>query len=349
MERLRRLEFENRRQKQRIEEQENRLKEQASQDWSNNFTKQTTKVLNKGVKQALENTIDLRSLAEEAPKENDQECLRLMGIALGNLASAMNNSQALGAAALILDADPASQAIAYAALEAEIVERRLSEERSRALILNLPGGAAFVVDRNLRYLLAEGEALAIAGFKSEDFVGHTIFEVLPPELATYYEPMYRRALAGELFEHENNAHNRTYVSRGTPLRAKNGEIYAVLAVSYDITERKRAEVALRKSEQRLSLFVTARSWLCVSRKKNSVCCSMRSTKASASWRWLQTIRAKSPIYISARLIQRLSSIRGCQTSSAKQSANFCEILNNTGSAFSSTSGRQASQVGLKIM
>ncbi|MER3590405.1 MAG: histidine kinase, partial [Mastigocladus sp. ERB_26_1] len=60
---------------------------------------------------------------------------------------------------------------ANAALEAEITERRQTEERSRALISNLPGGAAFVVDRDLRYLLAEGEALAIAGFKPEDFVG----------------------------------------------------------------------------------------------------------------------------------------------------------------------------------
>ncbi|QSJ19143.1 hypothetical protein JYQ62_10645 [Nostoc sp. UHCC 0702] len=95
LERLRGLEFENRRQKQRIEELETRLKEQAEQKWNNTFTEQATKVLNKEVKQALENIIDLRSLAEEAPKENAQECLRLMGIALGNLASAMNNSQAL--------------------------------------------------------------------------------------------------------------------------------------------------------------------------------------------------------------------------------------------------------------
>ncbi|MUL35172.1 GAF domain-containing protein [Gloeocapsopsis dulcis] len=132
---------------------------------------------------------------------------------------------------------------ANAALAAKVEEHRQAEDQARALISNLPGGAAFVVDRNLRYLLAEGEALAIAGFKPEDLVGKTIFEVLPPDLAASYEVLYRQALAGEPFEHEHHAHDRFYISRGKPLRSANGEVYAVLVVSYDITERRQAEAA----------------------------------------------------------------------------------------------------------
>ncbi|BAY17642.1 multi-sensor hybrid histidine kinase [Anabaenopsis circularis NIES-21] len=162
-------------------------------------------------------------------------------------------------AALLKERQTQELQAANAAKTAQIVECKLTEESLRALISNLPGGAVFVVDQNLRYLVAEGEALAIAGFQREDFVGRTIFEVLPSELATYYEPRYRQALAGEGFEHEHNAHDRSYISRLTPLRAENGEIYAVLAISYDITERKRAEVALRESEARFRAFVTASS------------------------------------------------------------------------------------------
>lgn len=72
-----------------------------------------------------------------------------------------------------------------------------SETRLRKVAANLPNGAAFIVDHELRYLLAEGEALSHAGFTPGDLVGKTLWEALDPELATQYEPYYRQALAGE--------------------------------------------------------------------------------------------------------------------------------------------------------
>ena len=148
-----------------------------------------------------------------------------------------------------------------AQLEIEISNRKLSEaqareseERLRVMIENLPGGAVFVVDQNLRYLFAEGEALSIAGFKPEDLVGHRISEAMPPELVPKYEALYRSCLAGESFEYEHNAHGRSYISRGTPISSSNGEIYAVLAVSYDITDRKQLEAALRESEAKYRML-----------------------------------------------------------------------------------------------
>ncbi|OKH37822.1 hypothetical protein NIES2119_11745 [[Phormidium ambiguum] IAM M-71] len=130
-----------------------------------------------------------------------------------------------------------------------------SEAILRAMIENLPGGAAFVVDSDLRYRLAEGEALSAAGFQPEDLVGRTIFEVLPSELAASYEVQYRKALAGDRFEVEHQAYNRFYISRGTPLRSANGEVYGVLVVSYDITDRKQADRALRESEARQAFLL----------------------------------------------------------------------------------------------
>lgn len=132
---------------------------------------------------------------------------------------------------------------------------RDSEGRLRALVENLPGGAVFIVDKDLRYVVAQGEALAAAGFAAAALVGRTIFEALPPELAADYETKFRQALNGEPFEHEHEAHKRAYISRGVPLRSAGGEVYAALAVSYDITERKRIESLLDKQKRALEMVV----------------------------------------------------------------------------------------------
>ncbi|MBE9003040.1 hypothetical protein IQ274_33930 [Nostoc sp. LEGE 12447] len=136
MESLRQLEAENQQLKQRIQDLENAVEQRPSQQWGNTMTQQATKALNKKVKQALEKTIDLRSLAVEPPKENAQECLRLMGIALKNLASAMNNTQALEAAAIILGSEPTPSAIAYRAEQLEMLPQAVSDIRQ---VLAKPG------------------------------------------------------------------------------------------------------------------------------------------------------------------------------------------------------------------
>ncbi|MFN6567941.1 hypothetical protein [Dendronalium sp. ChiSLP03b] len=136
LEGLRQLELENQRLQRRIQELENAVQERPAQEWGNTLTKQATKALNKQVKQALDKTIDLRSLAVEPPKENAQECLRLMGIALGNLASAMNNTKALEAAALILGSEPTPIAIAYRAEQLQLLPQAVSDIRA---VLSKPG------------------------------------------------------------------------------------------------------------------------------------------------------------------------------------------------------------------
>lgn len=136
MEGLRKLEIENQQLQQRIQELEHAVQQHPVQQWGNTMTQQATKALNKQVKQALEKTIDLRSLAAESPKENAQECLRLMGMALKILASAMNNTQALEAAAIILGSEPTPSAIAYRAEQLEMLPQAVSDIRR---VLAQPG------------------------------------------------------------------------------------------------------------------------------------------------------------------------------------------------------------------
>ena len=129
MEGLRKLSIENQQLYQRIGELEHALIEHPSQQWGNTMRQQATIVLNKQVKEALEKTIDLRSLAAEPPKENATECLRLMGMALKNLSVAMNNTQALVAAAIILGTSPTPEAIATRTEQLQLLPVAISEIR----------------------------------------------------------------------------------------------------------------------------------------------------------------------------------------------------------------------------
>ncbi|WP_193200667.1 hypothetical protein [Nostoc sp. MG11] len=138
MEGLRKLEAENQQLKERIQELEHAVQERPQEQWENTLTQQATKALNKEVKRSLEKTIDLRSLATEPPKENAQECLRLMGMALKQIASAMNNTQALEAAAIILGSDPTPiamvedppSAIALRAEQLQLLPQAVSDIRT---------------------------------------------------------------------------------------------------------------------------------------------------------------------------------------------------------------------------
>jgi len=132
-----------------------------------------------------------------------------------------------------------------------------SEARWRALVENLPGGAVFVVDRDLRYVLAAGEALTVAGVSAADMIGSRVRAAVPPERAELHAAHYERALAGETFEIEHQDRGRYYLTRGVPLRDAAGVIYGALAVSYDISSRREAEDRLRSASTQLDAVLTA--------------------------------------------------------------------------------------------
>ncbi|MBE9037654.1 hypothetical protein [aff. Roholtiella sp. LEGE 12411] len=153
MENLRSLEIENQQLQQRVQELEKALLNRPGQEWSNTFTKQAEKVLNQEVKKSLLMAegreliqdaplllcsgvpaplfapYDLHHLAK-SPPENAHECLRLMGMALGVLATSTNNIQALSSAAILLGVNPTFEAIALRIEEEQMLMKAITDIRT---------------------------------------------------------------------------------------------------------------------------------------------------------------------------------------------------------------------------
>lgn len=122
----------------------------------------------------------------------------------------------------------------------------------RTLAKNFPNGAVVLFDFNLRYLLVEGEELILVGVSNQEIVGKTIWEILPEETCAILEPIYRQALAGETTLTEIPNNNYIYSMYALPVKNEQGEIFAGMVMTQNITERKRVEAELQKSHQSLT-------------------------------------------------------------------------------------------------
>ena len=128
------------------------------------------------------------------------------------------------------------------------LELAQSEERYRALAEHLPGGAVFVVDRELRYTMAAGEALADLGLSPADFVGSEVANVAS---TSGHVERFQQALAGHRFEDQHSESGRHFLTRGVPLLDGGGTVSGALAVSFDVTERHAAQAELEKAKAKL--------------------------------------------------------------------------------------------------
>lgn len=136
---------------------------------------------------------------------------------------------------------------------------RESEAKMTSVLENTTA-IIYIKDRQGRFLFVNKQFERQFGINRERMLGKTPHELFPPELADEYLKNDLKAFEAktpmefdETVAHDDRIHS--YISIKFPLFDAAGNAYAVCGISTDITERKRTEDALRKSENKYKILL----------------------------------------------------------------------------------------------
>jgi len=168
----------------------------------------------------------------------------------------------------LVDAD--GQVYGVGAISHDITERRRAEEavqRSEALlraVTNNTPDPIFLKDCDCRLLFANPATLRAIGKPAAEVIGKTDEEFYDePEVGRAITANDRRIIESGRDEAVEEAipgsdgTTRIFLSMKSPFRDAQGQIIGIAGVARDITERKRAEESLRKSEQEFRTLTEA--------------------------------------------------------------------------------------------
>jgi diguanylate cyclase (GGDEF)-like protein/PAS domain S-box-containing protein len=128
-----------------------------------------------------------------------------------------------------------------------------ADQAAAAALRELPEALIFVFDRELRFLVTAGQALARLGDPESCRPGRPIAGAFPADVWEQAEPLLRSALAGETRSREiwTAGERHCVMIDAGPLRVDDigdgaGEVAGGVAVVLDITARRQAELVARR-------------------------------------------------------------------------------------------------------
>lgn len=152
--------------------------------------------------------------------------------------------------------------------ERKKIERQLrkSQQLYSEMARNFPEGIIGVLDRDMRYLFAEGEDLLKFGYKDGNVKGRHIFDDIGGHSLSEYENLLEHVYNGEKVKFDIEIESRAYSITAVPLTIDSSEVNEALVVIRNITHRKKVEKDLVKTlekERELNMlksrFVTTAS------------------------------------------------------------------------------------------
>jgi len=148
----------------------------------------------------------------------------------------------------------------------EITERKTTERQlaEQARLLDLTNDAIFISDMRKRIIFWNRGAKELYGYSAEEALGKVAQELLCTEFPESIERIRKKLVrdhrwSGELVHRCKDGSKVVVMSRWSLDRDERGKPMSILETNTDITARKKAEAALRRSKQLLELRVRART------------------------------------------------------------------------------------------
>lgn len=110
---------------------------------------------------------------------------------------------------------------------------------------HFPSGSVTVLDRDRRYVVAQGQILPRLGLAPDRLVGQRLHDIFPSDVVASSEEVYARAFAGESVTLVLPWNNRLLEIHVTPAEHDESGVSAVLAIAEDVTAERRAASRLR--------------------------------------------------------------------------------------------------------
>jgi diguanylate cyclase (GGDEF)-like protein len=145
------------------------------------------------------------------------------------------------------------QVVGAVAVYRDVTERKKQRDVYRAIVQNLPNGAIFMIDRDLRYVSADGPLLPdlLRRRDLKDLIGRSVAEVSSPANREALLAQYRRALAGEPSDSEIEREGRYFDLRVVPISTGDQITHALIS-TYDVTDRRREALEAHQARDSLA-------------------------------------------------------------------------------------------------